>query len=132
MAGDVGGAPPAIPPAVRQNVLLFFKEAVHNALRHATPTRVEVRWRVTRHALALTIRDDGVGFDPATARRGTGLLSLRRRAGELGGTFTLTSAPGHGTRIGLDVPLGRPWWRRRPRADARPSEPTGAGRGGAV
>jgi signal transduction histidine kinase len=101
---------------VRQNVLLFFKEAVHNAVRHAEPSRVEVRWRLSRRALSLHVSDDGRGFDPAAARRGTGLLSLRRRADELGGAFTLTSAPGEGTRVALDVPLGTAWprWWRTP------------------
>ena len=120
MQGEVEGAAPALPPEVRQNVLLFFKEAVHNAARHAGATRVEVRWRLSRRALALRIRDDGRGFDPATARRGMGLISLRRRAAELGGAFTLTTAPGEGTRLALDVPLGRAWpWHRR---DTPPEE----------
>ncbi len=114
MQGEVEGSPPALPPEVRQNVLLFFKEAVHNAAGHAAPTRVEVRWRLSRRALSLRIADDGRGFDPATARRGLGLTSFRRRAGVLGGTFTLTTAPGEGTRLSLDIPLGRRWpWQRR-------------------
>ena len=128
MQGEVDGSPPALPPEVRQNVLLFFKEAIHNTARHAAPTRVEVRWRLSRHALSLRIADDGHGFDPATARRGTGLLSLRRRADELGGTFELTSAPGEGTRLSLDIPLRRawPWQRRTAPAATDPSEQTGA------
>jgi signal transduction histidine kinase/ligand-binding sensor domain-containing protein len=103
-AGEREGTPP-VSALVRQNLLLFLKEAVHNAVRHAEPSRVTVRWRLARRALSLEIADDGKGFDPATAPRGTGLLSLRRRAQELGGTFTLEAAPGSGTRIRLDVPL---------------------------
>lgn len=121
LAGTVEGTLPALAPVVRQNVLLFLKEAVHNAARHAAPTRVEVRWRLTRRALSLRIADDGRGFDPATARRGMGLLSLRRRADEVGGTFRLDSAPGRGTVVGLDVPLGRArlWSRLHRRASVR-------------
>ncbi len=119
MAGEVEGAPP-LSPEVRQNVLLFFKEAVHNAARHAAPTRVEVRWRLTRRALSLRIADDGRGFNPAAARRGTGLLSLRRRADALGGTFALTTTPGVGTALQLDIPLERRWpWQRKPHASER-------------
>jgi signal transduction histidine kinase len=105
-AGEREGAPP-VSALVRQNLLLFLKEAVHNAVRHGEPSRVTVRWRLARRALSLEVADDGRGFDPATAPRGTGLLSLRRRAQELGGTFTLEAAPGAGTRVRLDVPLAR-------------------------
>src|SRR5690606_10350493 len=48
MQGEAEGPPPALRPEVRQNVLLFFKEAVHNAVRHAAPARGEVRWRLPR------------------------------------------------------------------------------------
>lgn len=115
MAGEVEGSPPMmLTPEMRQNVLLFFKEAIHNAARHAAPSRVEVRWHLTRHALSLCIADDGRGFDPATARQGLGLTSLHRRAEVLGGTFVLTTAPGEGTRLQLDVPLGRAWpWQQK-------------------
>jgi len=103
-AGEQEGASP-VSALVRQNLLLFLKEAVHNAVRHGKPSRVTIRWRVARRSLSLEISDDGGGFDPATAPRGTGLLSLRRRAHELGGTFTLDAAPGAGTLVRLDVPL---------------------------
>ena len=107
-AGERVGTP-SVSALVRQNLLLFLKEAVHNAVRHGDPSRVTMRWRLSRHALSLEVADDGKGFDPATAPRGTGLLSLRRRAHELGGTFTLESAPGEGARVRLDVPLASRW-----------------------
>lgn len=107
--GTAEGAPPVLSPAVRQNVLLFFKEAVHNAARHAGAGRVEVQWRLSRRALRLRVSDDGRGFDPAAVRPGTGLVSMRRRAADLGGTLAVESVPGQGTRLTLDVPVGS--WR---------------------
>jgi signal transduction histidine kinase len=104
-AGEQQGAPSKIPAVVRRNVLLFLKEAVHNAVRHGEPIRVTIRWRLARRSLFLEIADDGRGFDPSTTPRGTGLLSLHRRAQELGGTFSLESSPGSGTRVSLDIPL---------------------------
>ncbi len=105
--GEVEGAPPTLPAEVSQNVLLFAKEAIHNAVRHASPSRVEIQWTVSRRAVTLQVSDDGRGFDPETARRGVGLTSMRRRAETLGGRFALTAASGEGTRVTLDVPLGR-------------------------
>jgi signal transduction histidine kinase len=107
LKGEVDGAVPVVAAEICQNVLLFTKEAIHNAIRHAGASRIEGRWRVTRHALSLSIADDGRGFDASTARRGVGLLSMRRRAETLGGTFDLATAPGDGTRVTLEVPLRR-------------------------
>jgi signal transduction histidine kinase len=57
----------------------------------------------------LRIVDDGVGFDPAAyangnGRKGHGLVSMRERAERLGGEFVLTSAPGRGTTIEIQLP----------------------------
>jgi len=95
----------ALAPDKRRHLLLFFKEAVHNVARHAGATRVEIELVRERGRLRLSVRDDGCGFDPAKAREGQGLVSLRRRAQELGGTLRLESRPGGGTRVELDVAL---------------------------
>jgi signal transduction histidine kinase len=92
-------------PDERQHVLLLFKEALHNAVRHSEGTSVQVRWRLTRHELWLRICDDGRGFRASAPRRGHGLRGMERRARELGGTMTLTTAPDEGTCIEFEVPL---------------------------
>ena len=51
-----------------------------------------------------TVRDDGAGFDPGRTSAGFGLTSMRERAEAIGGLFTVTSAPGAGTTIRVDVP----------------------------
>ena len=119
LGGEVPDRPPPLSPEVRQNVLLFVKEALHNAVRHAEPTRVEVRWRLTRRTLSLRVCDDGRGFDPATVRRGVGLASLRRRAHDLGGTLHIDTAPGRGACLALDVPLRSRRARREPTRSGR-------------
>jgi signal transduction histidine kinase len=56
--------------------------------------------------LALTVQDDGVGFDPAAAEvrgRRLGLTSMEERARALGGTLRIDSRPGEGTRVRLEV-----------------------------
>lgn len=48
--------------------------------------------------------DDGQGFDPATARAGYGLRGMRDRVGQVGGTVEVTSAPGDGAEVRVEVP----------------------------
>jgi ligand-binding sensor domain-containing protein/signal transduction histidine kinase len=98
---DVGLAPDR-----RRHLLLVLKESLSNVARHARASRVEVEIRLASGKLFLSIVDDGRGFDPGAASAGHGLSSLRGRAAKLSGTIRIQSAPGSGTRIELDVPLG--------------------------
>lgn len=109
---------------LRREVYLVFKEAVNNAAKYASCTRVEVKLRVAGGWLVLRVADDGRGFDPSAFPNGRGgmgghgLASMRRRAGSLGGTLEVESAPGRGTAVTLKVPSGgagrlRKFWRRR-------------------
>lgn len=91
----------SLPAESRRHWLLFGKEALTNAARHARANRVEVVIELAGAELALTIRDDGAGFATAAARAGNGLASLRARADALGLVLTIDSAPGAGTRIRL-------------------------------
>ncbi|HEV2637286.1 MAG TPA: GAF domain-containing sensor histidine kinase [Actinocrinis sp.] len=112
---------PQLPPAQEQVVLRVAQEALHNAIRHARAGVIELRLgpaglpRARRTAVraagaALTVTDDGVGFatgpggPDGTAGRGLGLTSMRERAASVGGTLSVTSAPGQGTTIRLEVP----------------------------
>ena len=88
-------------------VYRIFHEALTNVARHAQAAKVEVRVAIEGEVLALDLRDDGCGFDPAAqeGRRALGLLSMRERAREVGGSLQIESAPGAGTRLQLRVPL---------------------------
>jgi signal transduction histidine kinase len=100
---------PRLRPRVDDEVFRIAQEALHNALRHAAAGRLEVRLEEGERRLALTVRDDGRGFDPGAAAhrsRRLGLTSMEERATALGGTLTIDSAPGEGTTISLEVPLG--------------------------
>ncbi|WP_137990201.1 GAF domain-containing sensor histidine kinase [Streptomyces vilmorinianum] len=99
----------ALPAAQEEAMLRVAQEALHNALRHAEPELVAVS--LVRHGQGalLTVTDDGKGFDPRTVRRAgrhLGLVSMRDRAGGVGGILTVTSAPGRGTTIEMEVPGG--------------------------
>ena len=105
------GPSPALPPTHDQVVLRVMQEALHNALRHAQASRIDV----SLHAGAdrpdggarLVVKDDGKGFDPEAAGRGLGLVSMRERADSVGGRLTVCTHEGQGTVIELEVPGGR-------------------------
>ncbi|CAM5434714.1 hypothetical protein STANM309S_06363 [Streptomyces tanashiensis] len=98
----------ALPAAQEEAVLRVAQEALHNALRHADAELVEVSLTRSGQGARLTVTDDGKGFDPRTVRsagRHLGLVSMRDRAGGVGGRLTVTSAPGEGTRSRWRFPV---------------------------
>lgn len=101
--------PRALPAAQEEAVLRVAQEALHNALRHAAATAVTVRLEGRAKGAVLTVTDDGRGFDPSVVRRAgrhLGLVSMRDRAGGVGGRLTVESEPGKGTVIEMEVPGG--------------------------
>ncbi len=96
-----------MPDFVAGNLLLLAQEGITNALKHAAPTRIDLQLEFTPQEITLEIRDDGRGFDPATAdgpKDGHfGLQGMRERVKRLGGRLTLRSAPGRGTAITATV-----------------------------
>jgi signal transduction histidine kinase len=86
-------------------------EAFSNVLRHAHAATVSVRMACTQRRFTLEIRDDGTGFDPASAtergRRGRaqGLANIRRRAELLDAALSVESGPGRGTALSLTMPV---------------------------
>jgi signal transduction histidine kinase len=103
-------APSARYPAVIETAIYFScVEAVQNAAKHAgAGADVEVRIAVEGSALVFTITDDGTGFDPVATPNVGGLLNIKHRIAELGGTVSLNTKPGAGTSIRGTVPLRTP------------------------
>lgn len=88
-------------PLLSEALLRITAEAVRNAVRHGGARRIEVV--LDAAPLALTLRDDGRGFDPAPPQAlgggGFGLTSMRERAAAVGGTLVVESRPGEGTTV---------------------------------
>jgi signal transduction histidine kinase len=107
------GAPDALQNQVADEVFQVVNEALANVYRHAAAKRVEVSARVRGDEFEITVRDDGIGFHVARALRmdlqkqSFGLISMRERVAALGGTLSLRSQPGRGTRVIVTVPLKR-------------------------
>ncbi|MBV9359366.1 MAG: response regulator [Chloroflexi bacterium] len=97
-----------LPEAVRLAAYRVVEEALGNAARHAGASRVEVSLGMRHERLAITVRDDGQGFEPAGVRAGLGLSSIAARVGSVGGAWRVTSAPGQGTVLEAFLPLEVP------------------------
>jgi signal transduction histidine kinase len=98
--------PGRLPQAVEIACYRIVQESLTNVARHAQAGHVWINLVQAGPHLSLTIRDDGRGFVAAqTPAAGLGLLSMRERANMLGGQFALTSAPGQGTKIEVQIPV---------------------------
>lgn len=97
----------------RQHLQRIFKEALNNLAKHSQANRAAVIFKKEGHELVVQVRDDGRGFDPATARRGNGLDNMAQRAAAAGGQLSLRSNPAEGTEATLRLPLKaeRTWWK---------------------
>jgi signal transduction histidine kinase len=92
-------------PAATEVVLLRTgQEALANVRKHAAARNVAVRLCYASDRVRLEVTDDGAGFDPARAGGGFGLRGMRARVTEAGGTLTVGSEPGAGTRVSAMVP----------------------------
>jgi signal transduction histidine kinase len=81
-------------------------EALQNVAKYAGASRATVRLGRSDGALTFEVEDDGVGFDPGTVTRGTGLQGIADRLAALGGALEVRSAPGSGTTIAGRLPVG--------------------------
>jgi ABC-type multidrug transport system ATPase subunit len=91
--------------AVTSVLLRTAQEGLANVARHARATRAWVTLSYMEHEVALDVRDDGRGFDPAQAG-GFGLIAMRQRVEGSSGTLQVESEPGAGTAISACLPLG--------------------------
>jgi signal transduction histidine kinase len=100
----VGTAPRSTDEA-EEAVYFACSEAIQNVAKHAgAGSRVTVRFQHQHSSLTVRVADDGRGFDPDHTPGGAGLQNIRDRIQDLGGTFTLASAPGRGTALTLALP----------------------------
>lgn len=94
------------PAHIEATAWYALAEVLSNVVKHAGAGEVEVALRHDAGVLALSVRDDGRGFDPQ-APRGLGLTGLADRMDTIGGSVTIHSGAGTGTAISLRIPLPR-------------------------
>lgn len=94
---------PSLPAAVEVAAFRIVQEALKNAVEHGRAQNCLVGLSLDGN-LCLTIVDDGLGL-PDVVTPGVGLVSMRERAEELGGTFRIQPRPGGGTKLEIWLPL---------------------------
>ena len=98
----------ALPPEMRHNIFLIIKEALTNALKHASAKEVNLQAKFASGALEICVQDDGKGISPSPQKiegKRHGMENMRHRAATIGGTLKWESSANQGTRIQLTVPL---------------------------
>ena len=91
------------------------QEAVTNAIRHGRPTRIDISVSYDERQVALTIADDGCGFDAHAQTSAPpdnehlGLVMMRERAEQVGGGLRIESVPGTGTTVHAVAGLTNEW-----------------------
>jgi signal transduction histidine kinase len=82
------------------------KEALNNVVKHSEATESAVRCVFGDGLMEVTVIDNGKGFPlQKNARFGNGMINMRKRIESIGGSFTLESHPGSGTKVSISVPI---------------------------
>lgn len=103
------GPEPSIPIQLKEGVYWIAREALHNIVKHANASTVELRVTCGPDVFMLSIADNGMGFDLDADFSGhLGLKSMSERALKLGGKLHIHSGSGTGTNIQLQLPLNKP------------------------
>ncbi|MGD1153191.1 MAG: PAS domain S-box protein [Syntrophales bacterium] len=100
-------------PKIELALYRLFQECMTNISKHAKATRVEIMLTYSHPRVIFIVRDNGVGHEPskhgtasAKSPGGIGLLSMKERVASLGGSIDIASAPGKGTTIRAEIPVG--------------------------
>ena len=94
-----------VSPSQEREVFRIVQEALNNAIRHADAAEIVVDVVTEVDKLVVTVSDDGIGFDPNASRktRRLGLVSMKERAQALGAALEISSDPGRGTVVALEL-----------------------------
>jgi signal transduction histidine kinase len=101
------GVPIPLPGNIALCLYRIVQEALRNVIKHSGAESARVEFKGSPDELTLRISDDGMGFDPESARtrRGLGLLSMRERLRQVDGTISFGRSEPTGTRIDVRIPF---------------------------
>ncbi len=99
-----------LPSLIEAAVYRILQETLNNVSKHAHAGHVTVRLRKDGRTILCSIGDDGIGFNPSAVcpsgeKGGLGLIGIRERLADLGGTLAIVTAPGQGTTLNMTIPL---------------------------
>ena len=96
------------PSNIETNLFRIIQESLTNIAKHAHASKVTLTLKEVEGKITLTITDDGIGFNPADIdkvgyNKGLGLIGMRERTEALGGNISVSSSPGKGTKVIIEV-----------------------------
>jgi two-component system, NarL family, sensor histidine kinase UhpB len=109
---EIQEVPVKLSPDIETACFRVAQESINNVLRHAKASNIWLRLFVAGEQLALSVRDDGIGFDVTAAQRraaageSLGVVSMEERVALAGGNFQILSAPGQGAVVVASLPFG--------------------------
>jgi signal transduction histidine kinase len=99
------GGPGRLDPELESAVYRLVQEALTNVVKHARAEHVDVQLVANGDTVTVRVKDDGIGFDPASTSEGFGLVGMRERLELIGGQLQVSSATGQGTDVRADLVL---------------------------
>ncbi len=108
---EIAGRERRLPIEIEEALFRITQETLNNVSKHARASSVTITLQFSDNQLALSVRDDGVGFlidEPNGRHGGFGMTSMRQRAERLGGSFGVRSMPGGGTSVQVEIPAPPP------------------------
>jgi len=108
---EVVGQEKRLSPEVEIALFRIVQEAVTNIASHARAESAHISLEFEEKSVSVEVEDDGIGFDfsrgftSASVEQGAGLLGMKERAELLGGTLTIDTEPGGGTRVAVEIPV---------------------------
>ena len=106
---EVGGTFRPLGERIEGNLLRIGQEAINNAVRHARAQNIVINLKFETNRVQLSVCDDGLGFDSQLSQNGDGkhfgLVGMRERAEQIGGTLKINSRANEGTEVVVEVPI---------------------------
>jgi signal transduction histidine kinase len=99
--------PAKLPPAIMIALFRLLQESLSNITKHADASHVSVTLTGHEQGIELTVKDDGIGFDPdilSIRRKSVGIIGMKERLRLLGGTIKIISQPCQGTMVVFSIP----------------------------
>jgi ligand-binding sensor domain-containing protein/signal transduction histidine kinase len=95
-----------LPGNYNRNIMMIFKEAMSNSLKHAQAQHVKLKIRQSNEKeILIVLTDDGIGFNPLFIKKGHGFQNMQKRANRIKAIFQTYSDPGSGSRYELRIPV---------------------------
>ena len=97
----------SLSPELEREIYYVLREGLMNVARHSQASRAEVYLKEMENEIQGSLKDDGVGFDLAQVKNGNrfGLVTMKERIKKLGGSLSIETSPGKGTRIFFTAPI---------------------------